>query len=76
LLGSRLVESAEALLELPGRDPIVVLGQVDALKLRSSMTLFARVDRAAPVFARLLARYYDGVTDEATEQRLGGPPDS
>jgi uncharacterized protein (DUF1810 family) len=76
LLGPRLVECAEALLELPGRDPVAVLGGIDALKLRSSMTLFARVDRAAPVFARLLTRYYDGVTDEATEQRLGGPPGS
>jgi uncharacterized protein (DUF1810 family) len=76
LLGPRLVECGEALLELPGRDPVAVLGEIDALKLRSSMTLFARVDRAAAVFTRVLARYYDGITDEATEQRLGGPPDS
>jgi len=76
LLGRRLVECAEALLELPGRDPVAVLGGIDALKLRSSMTLFAHVDRAAPVFAEVLTRYYEGITDEATEQRLGGPPDS
>ncbi|HUY58310.1 MAG TPA: DUF1810 domain-containing protein [Solirubrobacteraceae bacterium] len=74
LLGPRLVECAEALLELPGRDPVAVLGEIDALKLRSSMTLFACVDRAPPLFARVLTRYYDRVTDEATEQRLGGPP--
>jgi uncharacterized protein (DUF1810 family) len=73
LLGPRLVGCAEALLGLPGRDPVAVLGEIDALKLRSSMTLFARVDRAAPVFARVLTQYYDGITDEATEQRLGGP---
>jgi uncharacterized protein (DUF1810 family) len=73
LLGPRLVECAEVLLELPGRDPVAVLGEIDALKLRSSMTLFAHVDRAAPVFTRVLTRYYDGVTDAATEQRLGGP---
>jgi uncharacterized protein (DUF1810 family) len=49
LLGRRLVECAEALLELPGRDPVAVLGGIDALKLRSSMTLFAHVDRADAV---------------------------
>jgi len=76
LLGLRLVECAEALLELPGRDPVAVLGEIDALKLRSSMSLFAHVDLAAPVFTRVLARYYDGATDEATEQRLGGTLDS
>jgi uncharacterized protein (DUF1810 family) len=72
LLGRRWVECAEALLELPGRDPVAVLGGIDALKLRSSMTLFAHVDRAAPVFTEVLTRYYEGITDEATEQRLGG----
>jgi len=72
LLGPRLVECAEALLELPGRDPVAVLGGIDALKLRSSMTLFAHADRAAPVLAEVLTRYYDGITDQATEQRLGG----
>jgi uncharacterized protein (DUF1810 family) len=74
LLGLRLVDCAEALLELPGRDPVAVLGEIDAVKLRSSMTLFARVDRAAPVFADVLTRYYDGITDQATEQRLGRAP--
>src|SRR3712207_7640939 len=40
VLGPRLVACARALLELPGGDPERVLGSVDALKLRSSMTLF------------------------------------
>ena len=75
LLGPRLAECAEVLLELPRRDPVALLGEIDALKLRSSMTLFALVDRAVPVFTRVLRRYYGGVADEATEQRLGGPPD-
>lgn len=70
VLGPRLAEAAEALLELPGRDPAAVLGELDAMKLRSSMTLFSHVEDAAPVFERVLDEFYDGRADEATEQRL------
>jgi uncharacterized protein (DUF1810 family) len=74
VLGPRLDTCAEALLELPTRDPEAVLGTVDAMKLRSSMTLFAHVERAAPVFRDVLDGFYAGVADQATERRLGGPP--
>ncbi len=70
VLGPRLVECAQALLELSGRDPVRVLGSVDAVKLRSSMTLF---EAAAPddrVFAEVLERWFDGERDEATTTRL------
>src|SRR5579885_2945306 len=40
VLGPRLRECAAALLALPGSDPVAVLGSVDSMKLRSSMTLF------------------------------------
>lgn len=71
VLGPRLVEAAEALLKLPGRDPAEILGGLDAMKLRSSMTLFAHVEEAAPVFTRVLEEFYGGEPDAATEQRLG-----
>jgi len=58
VLGARLIECAEALLALPGSDPVAVMGELDALKLRSSMTLFAQVDGADPVFRRVLDRYF------------------
>src|SRR3954454_21173711 len=38
LLGPRLRECADALLALDGDDPVAVMGSIDALKLRSSMT--------------------------------------
>jgi uncharacterized protein (DUF1810 family) len=72
VLGSRLVQAAEALLELPERDPAVILGELDATKLRSSMTLFSRVEGAAPVFARVLDEFYGGAADDATERLLRG----
>ena len=70
VLGARLGECARALLELPGSDPVAVLGSVDALKLRSCMTLFAEVTTAEPVFARVLDKYYDGEPDALTLEIL------
>jgi uncharacterized protein (DUF1810 family) len=50
-----------------------VFGSVDAMKLRSSMTLFARAAPPEdPLFAEVLDRYFDGVADDATEARLRG----
>jgi uncharacterized protein (DUF1810 family) len=70
VLGPRLVAAARALAELPGTDPVAVLGSVDAQKLRSSMTLFARADPGEQVFLDVLDRYFDGRQDEATIVRL------
>ena len=69
VLGPRLRECAVLLRDQPGHDPIaVILGPVDALKLRSSMTLFRQAggaqDRA--LFGAVLDRYYDGAADERT----------
>ena len=70
VLGPRLAEAARALTGLPGGDPVAVLGPVDALKLRSSMTLFARAAGGEPVFADVLAQYYGGAEDPATVSRI------
>ena len=72
VLGKRLVDCAEALLELDGDDPVAVMGTVDSLKLRSSMTLFASVPGANPVFERVLARYYHAEPDPVTQRLLDG----
>jgi uncharacterized protein (DUF1810 family) len=70
VLGTRLRECAHALLDLPGSDPVPVLGLVDALKLRSCMTLFAQVAPEEPVFAQVLEKYYGGKADELTLELL------
>ena len=70
ILGQRLEECARALLELNGPSARELLGPVDAMKLRSSMTLFARAAPDSPLFQEVLERYYGGVADEATEQLL------
>ena len=70
VLGPRLVEASQALLELSGRDPVQVLGSTDALKLRSSMTLFETAAPDERVFGEVLERYFGGERDEATTTRL------
>ena len=70
VLGWRLRESAAVLLEHPGSSAEEILGGIDALKLRSSMTLFAAADPEEPVFARVLDAFYDGAPDEATQRLL------
>ena len=70
VLGPRLRECAQALLDAGATDAEAVLGPVDALKLRSCMTLFARAAPDDPLFARVLERYFDGRADDATDRRL------
>jgi uncharacterized protein (DUF1810 family) len=70
VLGPRLVECANLLLELPGADPVAVLGSVDAQKLQSSMTLFCAADPAEPVFSAVLGKYFGGLHDPETTRRL------
>lgn len=71
VLGRRLRECVTALIELPGSDPVAVLGPLDALKLRSSMTLFLRAEPSEPQFKAVLERYFDGEPDEVTDRLLG-----
>ena len=47
-----------------------MLGAVDAMKLRSCLTLFAEVAPEEPVFTRLLEVYFGGAADAATMQLL------
>ena len=71
VLGPRLLECCRALLDLDGVSAERVLGTIDAVKLRSSMTLFARADPDQPVFRDVLGKYYDGAEDERTVALLG-----
>ena len=70
VLGARLRECARALLDLPTGDAEQVLGGVDALKLRSSMTLFARAVPDEPLFPAVL----DQLLLRAVRRRDRPPP--
>jgi uncharacterized protein (DUF1810 family) len=70
VLGQRLLECARVLTGLEGRSAEQVLGPVDAMKLRSSMTLFAAAAPDEPVFGEVLDQWFDGTPDPATVSRL------
>ncbi|GIF74500.1 DUF1810 domain-containing protein [Asanoa siamensis] len=70
VLGPRLRECAAALADGAADDADRILGPVDALKLRSSMTLFAHAAPGEPVFRTVLDRFYAGREDDATLSRL------
>ena len=71
VLGPRLVQCVEILLALEGTSAVEVFGSIDAMKLKSSLTLFAAVGPPASVFDRLLEKYYGGERDGKTVQLLG-----
>ena len=70
VLGTRLVECTTILAATDGRSAAEILGPVDAVKLRSSMTLFAAAAPDQPAFSAVLSKYFDGTADEATLARL------
>ena len=70
VLGARLRECAGIVLATTGRSAEEIFGPIDAMKLRSCMTLFHRAAPDEPVFVQVLERYYGGVADEATDARL------
>ena len=66
ILGPRLMESAEAILAWAGkRDAVSILGEIDSMKLRSSLTLFTSISDD-PRFEAALDAFFEGTHDEAT----------
>ncbi len=71
VLGERLKEISQALLDLDTSDPYEVFGSPDDMKLRSSMTLFAILPDADPVFQKVLDKFYGGKKDKLTLRKVG-----
>jgi uncharacterized protein (DUF1810 family) len=70
VLGPRLLICAGIVAETSGRTAEQIFGGIDAVKLRSCMTLFRRADPQGPVFAQVLDRFFDGEADPGTDRRL------
>jgi uncharacterized protein (DUF1810 family) len=71
VLGPRLTECATIVAQTQDSTAEQIFGGIDAMKLRSCVTLFRRADPARPVFAEVLARYFDGQPDPATDRLIG-----
>jgi len=70
ILGARLRACVGLLLEVEGRSADEIFGSLDAMKVRSSMTLFHRAAPDEPEFRQVLDRFYGGVADPATDGLL------
>ena len=70
LLGPRYRACVEALQQLGTSDPVAVFGSIDAMKLRSSLTLFEAAE-PDPLFASAIDRWFGGERDAATTKLLG-----
>ncbi len=73
LLGPRLLACTQAVAAAPG-DADDIMGSVDALKLRSSMTLFAAVADDPSPYQKVLERFFDSEPDRATWRLIGRSP--
>jgi uncharacterized protein (DUF1810 family) len=76
VLGPRLVECANALLNLKGMTAEEIMGYPDDLKLRSSMTLFAAVSPPESPFHKVLEIFFSGVPDNRTTAYLAAHEES
>ncbi|HJS45862.1 MAG TPA: DUF1810 domain-containing protein [Rhizomicrobium sp.] len=70
LLGTRLKECVQAVLDIEGKTAHAIFGSPDDLKFRSSMTLFAHATRDEKLFRAALSKYFIGEEDERTLQIL------
>lgn len=71
LLGARLRACVAAMNRHEGTAAAAILGEVDARKFHSCITLFAQVAEPGSCFHEALARHFAGVPDAATLARLG-----
>jgi len=71
LLGPRIRECVRTLNALPGNDAVAVLGDIDAVKLRSCLTVFAEASLDESLFQEGLDKYFEGQPDRATLSLLG-----
>ncbi|MBE6775847.1 MAG: DUF1810 domain-containing protein [Ruminococcaceae bacterium] len=70
VLSERLIEITEALLAHKGKDIYDIMGDIDDMKLKSSMTLFALISEDGSVFHQVLECFYDGEMDYKTVKLL------
>ena len=72
VLGARLRECCQAVMNLRNKSARDIFGVIDAMKFRSCLTLFAEADHDEVLFFNLLEKYFDGDADEATLKILAG----
>ena len=69
-LRENLITISRALLRLETSDPYKIMGEIDALKLCSCMTLFEVAAPNVPEFSLVLEKFYGGIRDKKTLKLL------
>jgi uncharacterized protein (DUF1810 family) len=72
ILGKRLIECTKIVLSLKDKSALEIFGGVDAMKFRSSMTLFMSIAGSDSVFKAAIEKYFDGEPDQKTLDILSG----
>jgi len=72
ILGKRLLECTKIVISLRGKSALAIFGDVDAMKFRSSMTLFMSVAASDSVFQEAIDKYFEGEPDRKTLDILSG----
>ena len=70
ILGPRLLECTTLVNSVEGRSIEAIFGEIDAMKFRSSMTLFSEVAPDNEVFEEAIKKYYRGEADQLTLKML------
>jgi uncharacterized protein (DUF1810 family) len=73
VLAKHLIEICKVVLEYKTKSIEAILGELDARKLRSSMTLFSQAENADPVFQEILDVFFSGYSDPLTLAKIAVP---
>jgi uncharacterized protein (DUF1810 family) len=71
ILGKRVRLCTQTVNDTDNRSALQIFGEIDSLKFRSCMTLFAKVNDNPGVFQAALSKYYSGVLDVRTLELIG-----
>jgi len=70
ILGQRLLECTKTVLTLKGKSAMGIFGDIDALKFKSSMTLFMSIAGSDSAFQDAIEKYFEGAPDRKTLDML------
>jgi uncharacterized protein (DUF1810 family) len=70
VLGPRLRECTQLVVQVEGKSAHEILGSPDDMKFHSCMTLFARAAPQEGIFTDALEKYFGGAEDQATVMRV------
>src|SRR6185295_8632893 len=71
ILGPRLVECTDLMLQISGKTLAEILGYPDNFKFKSCMTLFSRANTRQEIFQKALGKFCGGEEDPKTLEKLG-----